>query len=47
MGLLKEIAAGLYGAGVAVRNRLYDLKILRSKQFDLPVVCVGNVAVIC
>ncbi len=45
MGLLKEIAAGLYGAGVAVRNRLYDLKILRSKQFDLPVVCVGNVAV--
>ena len=45
MGLLKEIAAGLYGAGVAVRNRLYDLKILRSTQFDIPVVCVGNVAV--
>ena len=45
MGFLKEIAAVLYGAGVGLRNRLYDLKILRSTQFDIPIVCVGNVAV--
>ena len=45
MGVLKSIAAALYGAAVAVRNWLYDLKILKSTQFDLPVICVGNVAV--
>lgn len=45
MGVLKEIAAGLYCAGVAVRNWCYDVKLLKSKQFDIPVVCVGNVAV--
>ncbi|MBQ1214531.1 MAG: tetraacyldisaccharide 4'-kinase [Tidjanibacter sp.] len=42
---MKSIAAALYGAAVAVRNWLYDLKILKSTQFDLPVICVGNVAV--
>lgn len=45
MGVFKDIAAALYGAGVAVRNWFYDAKLLKSKQFDLPVVCVGNVAV--
>ncbi len=45
MGVLKSIAAGLYGAGVGLRNWLFDLKILRSTQFDIPIVCVGNIAV--
>ena len=45
MGILKSIAAGLYGAGVSLRNWLYDLKVLKTTQFDLPIICVGNVAV--
>lgn len=45
VGFFSEIAAGLYRAGVAARNWLYDVKILKSKQFDIPVVCVGNIAV--
>ncbi len=45
MGFFKSIAAGLYGAGVSLRNWLYDLKVLKTTQFDLPVICVGNVAV--
>lgn len=28
-----------------VRNRLFDWGILRSQAFDLPVICVGNLAV--
>lgn len=32
----------LYGMGVGFRNLLFDLGILPSKQFDVPVVCVGN-----
>jgi tetraacyldisaccharide 4'-kinase len=34
--------AVLYGLGVWFRNRLFDLGILPSKQFDVPVICVGN-----
>ncbi|MBQ2247648.1 MAG: tetraacyldisaccharide 4'-kinase [Tidjanibacter sp.] len=45
MGILRNIAAGLYGAGVWFRNWLYDTKILRSQHFDIPIVCVGNLAV--
>jgi len=35
----------IYGLGVLIRNWLYDLKILRSTSFGLPIVCVGNLAV--
>jgi len=34
--------AVLYGLGVWFRNRLFDLGIPPSKQFDVPVICVGN-----
>jgi tetraacyldisaccharide 4'-kinase len=35
----------LYILGVAIRNFLYDKNILRSTGFNLPVICVGNLAV--
>lgn len=35
----------LYGMGVRLRNKLFDWKLFRSKSFDVPVVCVGNLAV--
>lgn len=35
----------LYGAGVYLRNKLFDWKILQSKSFDIPVICIGNIAV--
>lgn len=35
----------LYGIGVAFRNKLFDWEILRSKSFQLPVICIGNLAV--
>lgn len=37
--------AWLYGAGVALRNRLFDWHLLKSEEFDIPVVSVGNLAV--
>lgn len=37
--------AFLYGIGVNVRNRLFDWGLLRSESFDVPVICVGNLAV--
>lgn len=35
----------LYWLAIAVRNWLYDWKILRSSSFGLPVICVGNLSV--
>ena len=35
----------LYGAGVCLRNKLFDWGWLRSRSFDVPVICVGNIAV--
>ena len=35
----------LYGTGVCLRNKLFDWGWLRSRSFDVPVICVGNLAV--
>ena len=37
--------AALYGTALAVRHTLYGMGILRSRTFDFPVICVGNLAV--
>ncbi len=34
-----------YWIAVAIRNRLFDLRILRSTGFDIPVISVGNITV--
>ncbi len=35
----------LYGLIIFVRNWLYDKNYLRSLEFNLPIICVGNLAV--
>ncbi|NDV84443.1 tetraacyldisaccharide 4'-kinase [Bacteroides sp. 51] len=35
----------LYGMGVGLRNKLFDWGILQSKSFDIPIICIGNIAV--
>ncbi len=35
----------LYGIAVFVRNKLFDFKILKSTEFDFPVISVGNITV--
>lgn len=34
-----------YDAVTNVRNRLFDAGILKAREFDVPVVCVGNITV--
>ncbi len=36
-------ASQLYGLAVAVRNMMYDVGILQSRSFDIPVICIGNI----
>lgn len=35
----------IYGIVVVLRNKLYDWHLLKSTQFDIPVICVGNLVV--
>ncbi|WP_321371217.1 tetraacyldisaccharide 4'-kinase [uncultured Draconibacterium sp.] len=35
----------LYGLVVFMRNRAYDLKIFKSREFDVPVISIGNITV--
>ncbi len=35
----------MYGAIILVRNWLFDKNHLRSAQYNLPIICVGNLAV--
>ncbi|KAA6321217.1 Tetraacyldisaccharide 4'-kinase [termite gut metagenome] len=35
----------LYGMGVYLRNKLFDWKVLHSKSYDIPVICIGNLTV--
>ncbi len=35
----------LYGLIIIIRNFLYDKNVLKSVRFNLPVICVGNLAV--
>lgn len=35
----------IYGLGVKLRNLMFDIGILKSKSFDVPVISVGNITV--
>lgn len=35
----------LYGIGVGVRNALFNVGVLKSQSFDVPVISVGNITV--
>ena len=35
----------VWGCVIWLRNKLYDIKILRSASFNFPLICVGNLAV--
>ena len=35
----------IYGLVIIIRNWMFDRKILRSATFNLPLICIGNLAV--
>lgn len=35
----------LYGLGVNFRNQLFDWRILPSRSYDVPIICIGNITV--
>jgi tetraacyldisaccharide 4'-kinase len=43
--LLLKLLSFFYGLVVSLRNELFNLKILSSREFDLPVISIGNITV--
>lgn len=41
--LLKPISL-IYGAVIAVRNMLFDRNVIKHKEYDIPVLTVGNIS---
>lgn len=35
----------IYGMATFMRNWMFDIKLLKSKEFDIPIIVVGNLAV--
>ncbi len=35
----------LYGFGVFIRNKFFDWGIFKQEEFDIPVICIGNISV--
>ncbi len=43
--ILLKIASIFYGAAIKLRHLMFDLNILHSEKFDIPIICVGNITV--
>ncbi|MEL4307876.1 tetraacyldisaccharide 4'-kinase [Joostella sp. CR20] len=35
----------VYGVVIIIRNYLFDIQVLKSVQYDFPVICIGNLSV--
>ena len=38
-------ASWIYGAGVWLRNKLFDWGYYKERSFNLPIICIGNLTV--
>ena len=45
MIVIKYILHYIYVTIIYIRNLLYDIKILKSKEYDIPIICIGNLSV--
>ncbi len=43
--ILLAIISHIYFAVIFVRHKLFDWKILKSRSFDIPIICVGTITV--
>lgn len=43
--LLLSPLSTIYGAGVRLRNMMFDTGILKEKKYPIPIICVGNIRV--
>ncbi|MFI3302797.1 MAG: tetraacyldisaccharide 4'-kinase [Rikenellaceae bacterium] len=42
---LFTILAGIYSMVINIRHWLFDIGVLKSKKYDIPIICIGNITV--
>lgn len=45
MKILLKLASYLYSMAISIRHWMFDTHILKSRKFDIPIICVGNITV--
>jgi tetraacyldisaccharide 4'-kinase len=45
MKVIATILSWIYRAVIVLRHKLYDWGVKKSRSFDIPVVCIGNITV--
>lgn len=45
MKFLLKLASYIYRMVITVRHWLFDIGFLKSEEFDIPIICVGNITV--
>ena len=45
LSLITAPLSWIYGLVIAIRNKLFEGGILRSEEFGIPIICVGNLTV--
>ncbi|MFI3321687.1 MAG: tetraacyldisaccharide 4'-kinase [Rikenellaceae bacterium] len=45
LNIVKIPLSWIYSSIVAIRNKMFDMNILKSEEYDIPIVCVGNLSV--
>jgi tetraacyldisaccharide 4'-kinase len=43
--ILLKLLSVIYGIVVSIRNEMFNLRLLSSKEFDIPIISVGNITV--
>ncbi|MBE51162.1 MAG: tetraacyldisaccharide 4'-kinase [Flavobacteriales bacterium] len=45
MSLLRYLLAAVYYATISIRNYLFNASIIKSKKYNIPIVCIGNITI--
>ena len=45
MKFLLKLLSYVYRLVITIRHLLFDLEIIKSEEFDIPIICVGNITV--
>ncbi len=43
--LIYSILSFIYSAGVTIRHKLFDWGVFKSSEYDIPIICIGNITV--
>ena len=45
MSVFLNILSYVYNLITSIRNKLFDLQLIKTKSYDVPIICIGNLSV--